>query len=413
MNRKNIIISISIIIIVSMIIITIMKNDKEIKKIINSSSNYLISIDGTTSSSFPEKGAYDVNIECTNATGEWNYEDWNLEIYNTTGVPVCNINFTTREKQNLANYIIELSRKAIETDEGTIYEVANEKGYRYEGSNPKNYIWFNNELWRIIGVFDSNDHGVIVGNIINSGGTSSTNNINLTKIIRNDSIGNIIYDLDENNDWQRSDLFRLLVSNFYNSTDASNEGTCYQYKNIIQGNCNYEKSGIKPEYRDMVRNRVSWNVSGGTASSTSSSIYSSERSGAKLTAGFATLTNISVGLMYASDYGYSATCVRTTTLDSYDTATCAGTSWLKKYAREWTMDLDSSSSSTKVLYINYSGKVASSSTTAGYAVRPVVYLHENVELIGGDGSIYNPYRITYSGSGSSGGGGTSSGTVTS
>lgn len=407
MNRKNIFISISIIIIVSMLIITIIKNDKQIKKVVNSNSNYLISIDGTTSSSFPEKGAYDVNIECTNATGEWNYEDWNLEIYNTTGVPVCNINFTTREKQNLANYIIELSRKAIETDEGTIYEVANEKGYRYEGSNPKNYIWFNNELWRIIGVFDSDAHGVSTGSVGN------ITSVNLTKIIRNDSIGNIIYDLDENNDWQHSDLFRLLVSNFYNSADASNGGTCYQYKNIIQGNCNYEKNGINAEYRRMVRNGATWNVGGGTASSTPLNIYTSERSGARLTAGFATLTNISVGLMYASDYGYSSKCARTTTLDSYDTATCAGTSWLKKYAREWTMDLDSSSSSTKVLYINYSGKVASSSATNGYAVRPVVYLHENVELIGGDGSIYNPYRITYSGSGSSGGGGTGGGTVTS
>lgn len=407
MNRKNIFISISIIIIVSMLIITIIKNDKQIKKVVNSNSNYLISIDGTTSSSFPEKGAYDVNIECTNATGEWNYEDWNLEIYNTTGVPVCNINFTTREKQNLANYIIELSRKAIETDEGTIYEVANEKGYRYEGSNPKNYIWFNNELWRIIGVFDSDAHGVSTGSVVN------ITSVNLTKIIRNDSIGNIIYDLDGNNDWQRSDLFRLLVSNFYNSADASNGGTCYQYKNIIQGNCNYEKNGINAEYRRMVRNGATWNVGGGTASSTSSSIYSSERSGAKLSVNSTTLTNISVGLMYASDYGYSSKCARTTTLDSYNTATCAGTSWLKKYAREWTMDLDSSSSSTKVLYINYSGKVASSSATNGYAVRPVVYLHENVELIGGDGSIYNPYRITYSGSGSSGGGGTGGGTVTS
>lgn len=406
MKRKTIFIAIPIIIALMINIYTI-KNDKQIKKVVNSNSNYLISIDGTTSSSFPEKGAYDVNIECTNATGEWNYEDWNLEIYNTTGVPVCNINFTTREKQNLADHIIELSKKAIETNEGTIYEVTNEKGYRYEGKNPKNYIWFNNELWRIIGVFDSNDHGVSTGSVGN------ITSVNLTKIIRNDSIGNIIYDLDENNDWQRSDLFRLLVSNFYNSADASNGGTCYQYKNIIQGNCNYEKNGINAEYRRMVRNGATWNVGGGTASSTSSSIYSSERSGAKLTVNSTTLTNISVGLMYASDYGYSSKCARTTTLDSYDTATCAGTSWLKKYAREWTMDLDSSSSSTKVLYINYSGKVASSSATNGYAVRPVVYLHENVELIGGDGSIYNPYRITYSGSGSSGGGGTGGGTVTS
>lgn len=406
MKRKTIFIAIPIIIVLMINIHTI-KNNKEIKKVVNSSSNYLISIDGTSSSSFPEKGAYDVNIECTNATGEWNYEDWNLEIYNTTGVPVCNINFTTREKQNLADYVIELSRKAIETNEGTIYEVTNEKGYRYEGKNPKNYIWFNNELWRIIGVFGSDDHEVSTGSVGN------ITSVNLTKIIRNDSIGNIIYDLDENNDWQHSDLFRLLVSNFYNSVDANNVETCYQYKDIIRGNCNYEENGINSEYRRMVRNGARWNVGGGTASSTSSNIYTSEKNSRLTGNSSTTLTNISVGLMYASDYGYSAKCVRTTTLDSYNTATCAGTSWLKKYAREWTMDLDSSSSSTKVLYIDYSGKVASSSTTSGYAVRPVVYLNENVELIGGDGTISNPYRITYSGSGSSGGGGTGGGTVTS
>ncbi len=403
MNRKNIFISISIIIIVSMLIITIIKNDKQIKKVVNSNSNYLISIDGTTSSSFPEKGAYDVNIECTNATGEWNYEDWNLEIYNTTGVPVCNINFTTREKQNLADYIIELSRKAIETEEGTIYEVTNEKGYRYEGKNPKNYIWFNNELWRIIGVFDSNDHGV------STGSAGNITSVNLTKIIRNDSIGNLVYNVDEDNTWKNSNLFKKINGNYYLSGESTND--CYQYKEIIAGNCNYKQIGITNEYRKMLKD-VMWNVGGGYATYTSAQNYEQEKK-TKFGSSTSLQTYVDVGLMSVSDYGYSAECVRTTTLDSYNTATCAGTSWLKKYAREWTMDLDSSSSSTKVLYIDYSGKVASSSTTSGYAVRPVVYLNENVKLIGGDGTTSNPYRITYSGSGSSGGGGTSSGTVTS
>ena len=37
-------------------------------------------------------------------------------------------------------------------------QVVNENGYRYEGKNQNNYIWFNNELWRIIGVFDEASH---------------------------------------------------------------------------------------------------------------------------------------------------------------------------------------------------------------------------------------------------------------
>ena len=47
-------------------------------------------------------------------------------------------------------------------------------GYRFEGRNPNNYVYFNNEFWRIIGVFDENSHG--------------QTGKNLVKIIRNNSI---------------------------------------------------------------------------------------------------------------------------------------------------------------------------------------------------------------------------------
>ena len=55
--------------------------------------------------------------------------------------------------------------------------------YRYTGANPNNYVSFNNELWRIIGVFPTDDG---TGNIENR-----------VKIIRNESIGED-YMWDEN-----------------------------------------------------------------------------------------------------------------------------------------------------------------------------------------------------------------------
>ena len=48
--------------------------------------------------------------------------------------------------------------------------------YRYRGASPKNYVTFNNETWRIIGVFLTEDEN---GNIENR-----------IKLIRNESIGN-------------------------------------------------------------------------------------------------------------------------------------------------------------------------------------------------------------------------------
>ena len=70
--------------------------------------------------------------------------------------------------------------------------------YRYIGKNPNNYITFNNEVWRIIGVFD--------GRI---------------KIIRNDTLGNMFFDYKKSgvgfsttnygsNDWTDSQLMYML-----------------------------------------------------------------------------------------------------------------------------------------------------------------------------------------------------------
>ena len=52
--------------------------------------------------------------------------------------------------------------------------------YRYRGKVPKNYVTFNNEVWRIIGVFPVDDGN---GNIENR-----------IKLIRNESIGDKFWD---------------------------------------------------------------------------------------------------------------------------------------------------------------------------------------------------------------------------
>ena len=59
--------------------------------------------------------------------------------------------------------------------------------YRYIGNTPNNYITFNNETWRII--------GVIEGRI---------------KIIRDESIGNFAWDSAEVNDWTTASLQQML-----------------------------------------------------------------------------------------------------------------------------------------------------------------------------------------------------------
>ena len=260
-------------------------------------------------------------------------------------------------------------------------EVVNENGYRYEGKNPNNYIWFNNELWRIIGVFDENSHG--------------QSGQNLVKIIRNDSIGGLAWDKSNISDWTTSSLMNLLNGAYLNSENGTGGEYCYGYGAIVGTNCDYTESGINDTYRPMIES-VIWYLGGNSSTSaTAEAFYGYER-GTTVYGGRSTSWTGYIGLMYPSDYGYSvlsSSCARTTNLNSYNNATCAGQSWLFSQGPEWMITPDSSSSFT-TLVIGYNS--ALNGNTVGYIgnpVRPVLYLNSNVYVIDGDGSQSDPYII--------------------
>ena len=74
-------------------------------------------------------------------------------------------------------------------------------------------MWeFNNETWRIIGVFSVDD---------GSGRYESR-----LKIIRNDSIGNMYYNVNGTNNYLYSTVNEYLNNNYYNSIETN-------FKNMI------------------------------------------------------------------------------------------------------------------------------------------------------------------------------------
>ena len=364
---KKIIIFISIIL--STILIICFNTDKS-RIIIVNGIKYKTTLNGSSVSSFPTGGNYEVTVECENAIGEWNYSKWVMEIYEITGSVSCNISFTSKNSVYLNDYIISLSG----TTQGT-GQVVNENGYRYEGKDPNNYIYFNNELWRIIGVFDSTSHGIA--------------NTNLVKIIRDNSIGG--YGLDERNastDWTKTDGIHLLNDYYYESLDATSSIYCGDISS-----CDYTAIGLKNNYRNMIQT-VTWYL--GQYDTVYGDwevgkFYSGERS-STVAYGNTVSTTGNIGLMYASDYGYSvlaSNCARTTNLTDYDSNSCAGKSWIVKYT-EWTM---THRSSDYLFIIDYNGKIGFNNTRENFSVRPVVYLKSNVMILSGDGSVTNPYQI--------------------
>ena len=320
------------------------------------------------------------SINCTNSDATYNQKYNRIEVSNiNTKYENCTLNYTDNtSKVNLADYIISLAG----TTQGT-GKVVNEKGYRYEWKNPNNYIWFNNEYWRIIGVFDSASHGL--------------DGKNLVKIIRASALGGLAWDKSVTNNWTTASLNFLLNGAYYNATDGTNSGYCIgnAARATIISNCNYTKKGIQAGYRGMIAN-VTWYLGGYSSIKTTTDAFYGYERGTMVYSGRPTSTTGYIGLMYPSDYGYSvlsSSCARTTNLDSYGTSTCAGASWLYGQGYEWLLT-PFSTESVFVFFFSDSGDLNYDYTVYGYnSFRPVIYLNASVYKIDGDGSLNSPYII--------------------
>ena len=318
-------------------------------------------------------------IDCTDGTATYNQKYNRIEVSQVSSKYTnCTLNYTdSTSKVNLASYITSLAG----TTQGT-GEVVNENGYRYEGKNPNNYVWFNNEYWRIIGVFDSNTHG--------------QSGKNLVKIIRAETLAGLVWDKSNTNDWTTASLNLLLNGAYYNATDGTNSGYCYGFSATVTGNCDYTKRGIQSGYRSMIAN-VTWYLGGYSSSgATTEAFYGYER-GTTVYGERPTSTTGYIGLMYPSDYGYSAlssSCTSSCTNDltSYSSSYCVSANWLYGKGDEWTLS-PNSSKSNYVFHLSHFGNLNNIFATHSYGVRPVLYLDSSVYKIDGDGSLDNPYII--------------------
>ena len=342
------------------------------------------------------RGIYNVSTSCNNAESSFNKTNWEFRIKNLTGYSTCNATFTedTNTYPKLYDKIISLWNNTDGTnnifkethtfDDNTTYTE-----YRYEGKDTEvnNYVWFNNELWRIIGAFPGGTPTTSATSLGNR--APSTNNT--VKIIRNDVIGSFAWDKDNTNNWTTAELNTNILNNLYlNSTS----GTCHFYSTSVTKPCYFTKIGLK-NVLDYIET-ATWNL-GGSDASNAETMYKNERGTTVKTSGTPIVTTAKVGLMYASDYGYSvknSSCNHSSTsLGSYYTTACGGSAWMLKNGNEWTVSPDSSNANY-VFYVIYYAGVPSSYATYGFGVRPVLYLNSNVYITGGDGSINNPFQVS-------------------
>ena len=338
-------------------------------------------IDGVLASAPPAStDGYKVsNISCTNgAKATFNYSTWRLEVSGTTSDTTCTVEFTSNDNETFANYLIGKECSTTPTSDDAAKDcLVNENGYRYEGKNSNNYVLFNDELWRIIGVFSVN--------------TQSNGTQNLVKLIRNETLDGLAWHGSNTNDWSGATLQQQLNNGYYNGTDS----TCNVYSTSVTKTCYFSETGLNSTARNMVESVV-WNLGGiSSTSNTAEEFYTAER-GTTVYSGRPTTWTGKVGLMYPSDYGYAvlaSSCARTTNLGDYDGTACAGSNWLKTGSYQWTMT-PRSSYSNHVFYVNYYGTLSNTIANYGNGVRPSIYLKSNIAVMGGDGSRSNPYEVS-------------------
>ena len=257
----------------------------------------------------------------------------------------------------------------------TTLQIGNDKDikeYRYRGASPKNYATFNNETWRILGVFPTDD------------GTGKIEN--RIKLVRNESIGDKFWDTNGSNNWARpATLNTELNTTYLNSLDSTS-------KNMIS-NTKYYLGGYN-----------GW-VSGQGYTQTSVQMYSYERKTQNTTSNeFYNGTNPNswvgkLGLMYASDYGYaSGNCENKKLYDtdssSNDIRACNGTNWLYNIkAHEWLLP-QRTSNYNYAFYVHSVGYALDNYVNnTQFAVRPVLYLISSAQITGGNGTSSSPYTL--------------------
>ena len=293
------------------------------------------------------------------------------------------------QKPTLSDYIAELDL----TDNGLEIDDTTDKNLRYVGATPKNYLSFNDETWRIIGVF----------NVYN---VETNKYENLVKIVRNDSLGSYSWDSSEStinsgygvNEWSQAYLMTELNTDYINPSPTSETTLWYNGSNNAKnGTYNYSKN-IKSDSIDKVAN-VRWNLGGATYGTSALNSYNQERGTSHISnpSDGITRTNTwdgKIALMYPSDYGYASTgSACRSNLNKCNDADSKVNNWLFNSVYQWTLSPNSGGAGT-VFYVGSGGYVGPGSANSAYGVCPALFLKSDVVIVGGTGeSIENAYTL--------------------
>ena len=271
---------------------------------------------------------------------------------------------------------------------------------RYEGANPNNYVSFNDELWRIIGIFGDN-----------------------IKLVRTEELGKLSWDSSDSsvnngygvNEWSQADLKEYLNTMYYGGTSV----TCYKLFGNATTTC--PTGNLNLSTKSMI-NKYTWNIGAinredtniynrETRALNTVAFYNAERgsvngkictsgNGCNDTVERTTTWQGYVALPYVTDWAYasSETACATNIHDGYDghssNMTCKKNNWMRHAYAMWILSpIAISDGANHVWGVYGDGTVVIDGASNALSVFPSVYLNSNVEITSGSGTSSDPYIL--------------------
>ena len=358
-------------------------------------------VDGVEVKDYPSTCSYVAKAKAYKNNQEITLNDLKVECDKTTKLwKTSYIGFADKIEINfktayiLKDYILNLDK----TDNGLEVDDTTDKNIRYVGASPKNYLKFNDETWRIIGVFN---------NITTIDENGNEKKESLVKIVRNDSLGSYSWDTSQNNnsgyginEWNQSYLMEELNSDYIDINKIDGNTNWYNGVNSTKdGMYDYNKN-IKNNFIDKIA-EVKWNLGGYSSFNVSAlNMYTYERGTLHVANPEDKIPrkdywNGKIALIYPSDYGYASTNIECRnnmgSAINYENS-CKKDNWLQNNEKQWTL----SSTSTNEIYVFFveaDGRINLNRAFNAYCVRPSLFLKTDILITSGTGEKTNPYIL--------------------